>query len=109
MNDQQLLEFAAKAAGWDFRVNDPDSESYVMVNDKGICFGWNPLINDSNALELAGELRLDICHHWDEPFVIVVDSDALEKHIEVSIDGDYCKAARRAIVLAAAKIWEAAQ
>ena len=52
MNDRELLERAAKAAGM---------PTPMMLGDKGLSFGngwWNPLTDDGDALRLAVKLGL---------------------------------------------------
>lgn len=60
--ERELLEFAAKAAGYDYefgigRRTDPDFNEYVA---------WNPLTDDGDALRLANKLRINIEHHSDQ-------------------------------------------
>lgn len=66
MNDRELLELAAKAAGISFFV---DSRGREMQMHGGLMPApWNPLTDDSDALRLAVRLglRLDIdpCGTW---------------------------------------------
>jgi hypothetical protein len=94
MNDQELLEFAAKAA----EINGVYVEENRMIREfcfkkyeyiRADSFEWNPLVNDGDALRLAVKLELDIT---------VMKNKAFYSHDEL------CAATRRAIVIAAAKI-----
>jgi hypothetical protein len=67
MNDRDLLEAAAKAAGIDInkfvnQVTDYDSPHYgIPAIQRGSTWDtWNPLENDGDALRLAVDLRLSI-------------------------------------------------
>jgi len=106
MSDRELLEFAAKAAGWTagFVTNTsaPDVIIGAMVDTGGEIFGpWNPLTDDGDALRLAVKLKLDI---------------AIDDHVQVSwwreqglLDWVNENCCRRAIVRAAAEIGKAMQ
>lgn len=103
MNDRELLELAAKAAGievWPgtgFQAHmlftrpakaDPDGKVTGVE--------WNPLTDDGAALRLAADLDLfgDPSYwHW---LAIARLSNCIDKHANV----------RRAIVLAATAIWK---
>lgn len=110
MEDRELLELAAKAAGIDHRRL-PDAWPERFDDDQ-----WNPLIDDGDALRLAVKLRIDLdlwirndqVTAWnhlrgvfsltEKPAPIVV-----AKHHEKRGDDEYA-ATRRAIVRAAAEI-----
>ena len=91
MTDKELLELAAKAAGWTgwqskhgyWNVESPEGEKTTCCNywnaycpDTGEKLkeptfadaiyetGWNPLTDDGDALRLAVKLNLDITHSW---------------------------------------------
>ena len=100
MTDTELLEFAAKAAGYSF-------DGCVLRNTKTDFeySGWNPLEDDSDAFRLAVHLRMNICHY----------SGCTDAHDRVGVNNghgikpvpykdDILKAVRRVIVLAAAEI-----
>ena len=93
MTDRELLELAAKAAGYKHTQWAPLLHPKV---DWGVCTVdgiWNPLESDGDALRLAVELRL----FWliDSPFSGV----NIDQHYE-----QLMAATRRAIVRAAAEI-----
>ncbi|NYT81394.1 hypothetical protein H0A70_07815 [Alcaligenaceae bacterium] len=103
MTDRELLELAAKAAGYDYRPEISD----IAVG--GIPGNWNPLDDDGDALRLAVQMRFNIEHMppdaGDGPCVFVSD----ENHRDlawVEFDGEEQRrpATRRAIVQAAAEI-----
>jgi len=64
MNDRELLEAAAKAAGmpveWD-TLCDVDSRRECMIYISH-AKEWNPLADDGDALRLANKLWLDVRH-----------------------------------------------
>ena len=70
MTDSELLELAAKAAGYESQGME-DGRMYLF----GIQDGWNPLTDDGDALRLVVELMLTITmrHHESEAF----DEDAM--------------------------------
>jgi len=108
MNDRELLEMAAKAAGLTLQWRDGYGQ---LVTDGGYpwvgCRSWRPLDDDGDALRLAVKLGLNIMQQPDcaEPWVDVCgpDCEADELH-----GTDPYAATRRAIVRAAAAIGEAA-
>ena len=62
MNDRELLEAAAKAAG--LKLNTWPGEHFVRADHSGLAVAWNPrwnpLTDDGDALRLAAELNIDI-------------------------------------------------
>ena len=102
MTDHELLEAAAKAAGYEY------GEDVVWVDAANGIGGnwefWNPLIDDGDALRLAVKLQFNVCHygdcvvagHWKTP----PNTDSEEW--TGMIGADACAATRRAIVRAAA-------
>ena len=101
MTDRELLELAAKAAGY---------KICSIQNGKLNCYGldgkhnfhWNPLTDDGDALRLAVKLKL-------EGFRIGSNSSWVEAHpksLTFYKDDPYA-ATRRAIVRAAAEIGKA--
>lgn len=109
MNDRELLELAAKAAGYkvEFRrtgcgdsicgyMDKGKDERGYHVEDK-----WNPLIDDSDALRLAVEFGIELTYGKHAVF-------ASKGHVDVAESFGHSiskiKAIRRAIVRAAAEI-----
>lgn len=112
MTDRELLELAAKAAGYDTshswnaeRMVMPNPEVGLCIPDVSTC--WNPLADDGDALRLAVRLGLE------EIFIVTIsgvhqsavacdasDADGAEE----SFKGDPYAATRLAIVRAAAEI-----
>ena len=97
MTDRELLELAAKAAG--YQIDGPASkymvqgytfDSLLRLNEQGGHSVWNPLTDDGDALRLAVKLGIDISKsqvdYWDKNST------------------DPYAATRRAIVRAAAEI-----
>lgn len=103
MTDRELLELAAKAAGflnWTWRGESLFVETGHSRGDTG--FHWNPLTDDGDALRLAVKLGLlvDCASACARPL-----PDSVEWQ-EASGPDDYA-AVRRAIVCAAAEIGKA--
>jgi hypothetical protein len=57
MNDRELLELAAKAAGYDYECTAltgyPEHDQHQIRNEFGTLVDWNPLADDGDALRLA--------------------------------------------------------
>jgi hypothetical protein len=93
MNDRELLELAAKAAG----IEGGDGYYWMPTGD-----AWDPLTDDGDALRLAVKLGATVytslvaCHIWatDEKQLMAVGVPS----------GDRFAETRRAIVRAAAEI-----
>jgi hypothetical protein len=106
MNDCELLEKAAKAAGYKetrqfsdtcFQVRRPDT----LWDD------WNPLTDDGDALRLAVKLRLEVCI-WSQGCSVceTTDDEPFGKELADERGEDHYAATRRAIVRAAAAVGE---
>ena len=101
MNDRELLEFAAKAAG--LRIVDRSHRVTLYVESDGCKGGvrWNPLSCDGDALRLAVSLRLS-------PMMRTLGCDTTDLNGFAGAyekwGGDPYAATRRAIVRAAAEI-----
>ncbi len=107
MTDRELLELAAKAAGYEYAKHG----GYIVVD--GIPGNWNPLTDDGDALRLAVKLRMVIeindgaviaateneIGGTNEPEYVYVDGMSIGVN-----KGDPYAATRRVIVLAAAEI-----
>lgn len=105
MNDREILELAARAAGYQFSYSYRSLSSPavpVILAETGRWRKWDPRHDDGDALRLAVKLRFDI---------------SVEREIQVSwwqgesldtvtwpLGDDPCAAARYAIVRAAAEI-----
>jgi hypothetical protein len=63
-NDRKLLELAAKAAGYKYRVYGPNEPIYIYQDDNVEYVEWNPLANDTDALRLAAKLEINV--KWSE-------------------------------------------
>lgn len=98
MNDRELLEMAAKAAGYQ-AVHFCEVRG-VLLNGHGRWF--NPLEDDGEALRLAValEMQLRLRHSENEVYVYGAPSGRVDE----SVIGDPLAATRRAIVRAAAEI-----
>lgn len=115
MTDRELIELAAKAAGYqvvgdvDRYVAQPDhfSGGLVRRNDRGGDSLWNPLTDDGDALRLAVKLGIEYGYGFNADGTIqrVIIDDNL--HVIVENNDPYV-ATRRAIVRAAAEIGKAA-
>lgn len=95
MNDRELLELAARAAGIDPVLAEPINFS------TGVEYYWNPLTDDGDALRLAVKLGLHVkvCRRM----VLVEQREVGDDKIE-QLHSDPYAATRRAIVRAAAEI-----
>lgn len=130
MTDRELLELAAKAAGWIgwrskhgyWNINDPDGTAQTCCTNWPIYSastgerlleptfadalseaGWNPLDDDGDALRLAVNLGFGISIPLaNKRTDVVCFSDSRVSAIEAH--GDPHAATRRAIVRAAAAI-----
>ena len=109
MNDRELLEMAARAAGITGITRDGGIElSKDHAKPPYDWRMWNPLSDDGDALRLAVKLRLRVCTPTTDTDcalvsngnVVAYSEDELE---EVTITDLYA-ATRRAIVRAAAEI-----
>ena len=112
MTDRELLELAAKAAGLSLSHCD-DS---VWDDERADYVGWNPLIDDGDALRLAVKLGMNVLF-TPEDVEVIADQHAKEDGGEMVApwaceswtlkQQDPPAATRRAIVRAAAEIGRA--
>jgi len=105
MTDQELLEFAAKAAGYDFiTVEEHDTGDWIAAWKGRESIDWNPLIDDGDAFRLMVKLSLGV----SIPVHKTICADVicfLNSSVNVREEGGNRYAAtRRAIVRAAAEI-----
>ena len=66
MTEREMLELAAKAAGYNvLDVSDDGTDLIITVGGKEMFRNWNPLTDDGDALRLAVHLHMDINFYWD--------------------------------------------
>ncbi len=113
MNDQELLDLAAKAAGitggWGDKIEYHNGavdlrDVWILEDDDFV--PWNPLTDDGDALRLAESLGFTICMNGSGT---VSASDDYDKSVFATqsiheCGGNRLAATRRAIVRAAAEI-----
>ena len=124
MTDRELLELAAKAAGYYFCTESMGEEQFycVPVPEKELVtnwcpiksgrhryegtslFKWNPLTDDGDALRLAVKLELSVYSHHLMINVTHTMKPFCELEIIEDQPSDPYAATRRAIVRAAAEI-----
>lgn len=110
MTDRELLELAAKAAGYDIDWNDwRDCGSHIEYRMRGTTRYWNPLPSDGDALRLAVKLNIDFSGNdydigFTDRWAQAVYGD--NKAVQEPYGTDPYAATRRAIVRAAAAIGE---
>jgi len=107
MSDKELLELAAKAAGWNifYRADEPDYHLWRNADEALIDRHWNPLTDDGDAQRLAVKLGIIIQHQPDQAVVVTWSAHVDADYTEAYKDDPYA-ATRRAIVRAAASIGE---
>ena len=108
MEDNELLELAAKAAGFTVLwVNDKSADNvFLIIEDQSNDLSgvrWNPLRDNGEALELMVALNLDVNVGIVKTRAV---SKPLESGVKITVDhfGDPCQSTRIAIVRAAAEI-----
>ncbi len=113
MNDKELLERAAKAAGMEgYRYCEAWKGMAKYTPQDGF-FGaaWRPLTDDGDALRLAVKLGIDVEFCYADGVGQVHTGQSLQEMIAESFSDDahghnQCAATRRAIVRAAAAMAE---
>jgi hypothetical protein len=100
MSDREMLELAAKAAGFQNYTIRGDTV-YVKTGTARVDSGyyWNPLTDDGDALRLAVKLNIDVCFGAN----YVIARGSVQMPIVNNANDPYA-ATRRAIVRAAAAI-----
>lgn len=117
-SDRELIELAAKAAGYKFSwIEKYDCAEIWLDGDRKKTF-WQPHIDDGDAMRLRGKIGAWIADEGDAVRVEInrypQSSVAIEVY-ERDLSGGFasnqsvCRATRRAIVRAAAAIGEAMQ
>ncbi len=103
MTDRELLELAAKAAGYKKLSISADRESYFVSDQNSnspLRFLWNPLTDDGDAMRLAVKLLFEI----DMGLGCIAIRHSTGIKILEAFNNDPYAATRRAIVRAAAEI-----
>lgn len=103
MTDRELLELAAKAAGYEIE------ESYVGGGErklyrKGELISWNPLEDDGDALRLAVRLGMSVNVWTDLRDTVVRYGEGFCEYVQEDHFGNAEVVTRHAIVRAAAEI-----
>jgi len=109
MNDRELLELAAKAAGINYIKPHEDYNGSLGLEIGGNPMrtkNWNPLTDDGDALRLAVKLRIDVT--FNELDVFAFPPNGNEGESETINVSDPYAATRRTIVRAAAEIGKGA-
>ncbi|MBJ2282210.1 hypothetical protein PP918_gp53 [Pseudomonas phage UFJF_PfDIW6] len=104
MNDQELMELAAKAAGMSPASFDGHNVGWYDPQ-RGTTGTWNPLTDDGDAFRLMVALSLDVA--FDGDHCVQIDyfgSDGELYVVEQLVLGDPADAVRRVIVRTAAEI-----
>jgi hypothetical protein len=104
MTDRELLELAAKAAGYPIHSDawacgPSGKEPTLFMDHNGP--EWNPHLDDGDALRLACDLRIGIAQRVEEVRV----ANRFISAIYEPVGDDRAKATRRAIVAAAAETY----
>ena len=109
MSDRELLELAAKAAGYvielDMNWGTGGMPFFRMSGNK-----WNPLADDGDALRLAVKLRIGFVASTEqqpEDAIVLYQIGDVPYRSVVHHKGDELNATRRAIVRAGAEIGKA--
>lgn len=101
MNDRELTELAAKAAGYKVTFTCLD---VAVRRDEDFVGQWSPLDDDGDALRLAVKLKMDVTVGQSVKVVCVANDGATSSRIVLPLDGDHHAIVRYAIVKAAAEI-----
>lgn len=111
MTDREMLELAAKAAGYKTALMDKGYDFLQLCVVDGAGFNndevWSPLDDDGDALRLA--VKLEILVLTARGFAVANAVDSGGGVVRIASDPDPEAATRRAIVLAAAEIGKAKQ
>lgn len=107
MNDRELLELAAKAAGFviGFSKTSPEQgRPYVWNDEKKKGRWWNPIEDDGDALRLAIRLGMSLSTNLTNRFVTVNNESEFYDESKFGGVSDPDGTMRLAIVRAAAEI-----
>jgi len=108
-SDRELLELAAKAAGYAVEPDAHIPSGGLWLAESDGDKPWNPLADDGDAMRLAVKLHISVS--WSPSGRFVKYSVCDNPFLVFGMDStdDACSDARRAIVRAAAAIGEAMQ
>jgi hypothetical protein len=106
MTDREMLELAAKAAGYAFGHYHDKPAQLVKTQIGDAWIGWSPLADDGDALRLAVKCGIEYGFGYNDDGTVqrCIVYDIL--HVLVENNDPYA-ATRRAIVRAAAEIGRA--
>jgi len=104
MDDKELLEFAAKAAGYEVLAYDEQTDELACRCPARGTFIWAPRKDDGDALRLAVQLRMEVFSSRLVQGASVRGEDMRMITRVCLRKNDPCAATRRAIVCAAAAI-----
>ena len=99
MNDKELLELAAKAAGYTLEDHYDHDQYYPWCTETDAF--WNPLLDDGDALRLMVNFGMDILFYGYKQIIAVVTYRATTAE---PYSFDMKASTRRAIVKASAEI-----
>lgn len=100
MEDRELLELAAKAAGIELHFDADGVSFYYGLYNRWNPMSWNPIKSDGDALRLAVKLRMAVAIFDDAVGI----GHGGYSYSEDDIGADPYATTRRAIVRAAAEI-----
>lgn len=111
MTDRELLELAAKAAGYDWHWYVAPVGKLFQIRTNNTWVFWSPLTDDGDALRLAVKLGISISFSHstglDVPYPTINEVSAFAGWSPTYFEANYTdwsSATRRAIVRAAAEI-----
>jgi hypothetical protein len=99
-NDKELLELAAKAAGYEWDWFGPNF--HIAIDERRFT-AWNPLTDDGDAFRLMVNLEIAI-NPYAGKVVTWVEANRMATHKTWDNNEDATKVVRLAIVIAAAEI-----
>ena len=102
MTDKELLELAAKAAGWTIEENGHDVQGHPWFWCHQLQDHWDPIIDDGDALRLAVKLKLCFGPNFDGDLAVCFGDNG--NNVTEPFGNNPYAATRRAIVRAAAEI-----
>jgi hypothetical protein len=105
--DKELLEYAAKAAGLEgYEYTGADMCRTVLESwgDFERVDVWNPLTNDGDAFRLMVDLKMEVSLMGDAAWAMSIEDAAGDSGCSAYFNDDPRKAARQAIVRAAAEL-----